>query len=65
MEIQSSMFHGMGLGIENIKYQSITAPLRYGVGSANINSSAINNQCAFIQVSASNPPQRKAAERYR
>lgn len=41
----------------------ITAPLRYGGGSANINSCAINQQCAFRQVSASNPPQRKAAKR--
>lgn len=43
----------------------LTAPLRYGGGSANINSCAINKQCAFRQVSASNPPQRKAAKRYR
>lgn len=42
----------------------ITAPLRYGGGSANINSIAINKLCAFRQVSASNPPQRKAAKRY-
>ena len=42
----------------------VTAPLRYGGGSANIKSSAINKQCAFRQVSASNPPQRKAAKRY-
>jgi hypothetical protein len=42
----------------------ITAPLRYGGGSANINSCAINKQCASRQVSASNPPQRKAANRY-
>ena len=42
----------------------LTAPLRYGGGSANINSSAINKRCAFRQVSTSNPPQRKAANRY-
>jgi len=42
----------------------ITAPLRYGGGIANINSCAINKQCAFRQVSAFNPPQRKAATRY-
>ena len=47
-----------------IKGQPITAPLRYGEGSAKINSSAINKQCAFRHVSASNPPQRKAANRY-
>ena len=45
------------------KQRGITAPLRYGGGSANMNSSAINKQCAFRQVSASNPPQRKAAKR--
>lgn len=45
--------------------QQLTAPLRYGGGIANINSSAINKQCAFRQVSATNPPQRKAANRYR
>lgn len=43
--------------------QQLTAPLRYGGGIANINSSAINKQCAFRQVSATNPPQRKAANR--
>jgi hypothetical protein len=43
----------------------ITAPLHYGGGSRNINSCAINKQCAFRQVSASNPPQRKSANRYR
>jgi hypothetical protein len=41
----------------------LTAPLRYGGESANMNSSAFNKQCAFRQVSASNPPQRKAANR--
>ena len=46
------------------KALAITAPLRYGGGSGIINSSAINKQCAFRQVSASNPPQRKAANRY-
>lgn len=45
------------------KSQPLTAPLRYGGGSANINRSAINKQYAFRQVSASNPPQRKAANR--
>lgn len=45
------------------KAQLVTAPLRYGGGSANTNSSAINKHCAFRQVSASNPPQRKAANR--
>jgi hypothetical protein len=53
----------MDLGIENIKYERITAPLRYGGGSGNINSSAIKKLCAFRQVSASNPPQLKAAKR--
>ena len=53
----------MDRGIENIKYERITAPLRYDGGSANMNSSAFNKLCAFRQVSASNPPQRKAAER--
>ena len=47
------------------KSQPHTAPLRYGGGSANSNSSAINKKCAFRQVSASNPPQRKAAKRCR
>jgi len=46
-----------------MKGQQVTAPLHYGGGSANINSCAINKQCAFRQVSASNPPQRKAANR--
>ena len=41
----------------------LTAPLRYDEGSTNMNISAINKQCAFRQVSASNPPQRKAAKR--
>ena len=31
----------------------VTAPLRYGGRSANMNSSAINKHCAFRQVSAS------------
>ena len=43
----------------------ITAPLRYGGGSGNINSSAFNKHCAGRQLSSSNPPQRKAAERYK
>jgi len=47
-----------------IKHDRITAPLRYGGRSANMNSSAFNKYCAFRQVSASNPPQRKAANRY-
>ena len=42
----------------------ITAALRYGGVSANINSCANNKQCSFRQVSASNPPQRKAANRW-
>jgi len=44
--------------------QQVTAPLRYGGGSANINSCAFNKHCAGRQFSASNPPQRKAAKRY-
>jgi hypothetical protein len=47
-----------------MKGQQVTAPLHYGGESANMNSSAINKQCAFRQVCASNPPQRKAAKRY-
>jgi len=38
--------------------------LRYGGGSGNINSCAFNNHFAFRQIGASNPPQRKAANRY-
>ena len=49
---------------ERKKPLAITAPLRYGGGSANINSCAINKQGVFRQISASNPPQRKAANRY-
>ena len=49
--------------LETYKKLLLTAPLRYGGGSANINSSAINKQCAFRQVSTSNTPQRKAANR--
>ena len=45
------------------KALAITSPLRYGGGSGNINSGAINKQCEFRQVSASNLPQRKAANR--
>lgn len=41
----------------------ITAPLRYGGGSGNMNSSAFNKHCAFRQFSSSNSPQRKAAKR--
>jgi hypothetical protein len=37
--------------------------LLYGGRSANMNSSAINKHYAYRQVSASNPPQRKAAKR--
>ncbi len=44
--------------------QQLTAPLRYGGGSGNMNICAINKHSAFRQVSASNPPQRKAAKRY-
>lgn len=43
--------------------QPLTAPLRYGGDSGNINSCAINEHCAGRQFSASNPPQRKAAKR--
>jgi len=46
------------------KGQQVTAPLRYGGGSGNINSCAFNKHCAGRQFSASNPPQRKAAKRY-
>ena len=42
----------------------LTAPLRYGGRGANMESSPINKHSAFRQVSASNPPQRKAANRY-
>jgi hypothetical protein len=44
--------------------QQVTAPLRYGGQSANMNISAINKHCSLRQVTASNPPQRKAANRY-
>ncbi len=44
--------------------QQLTAPLLYGGGSGNINSCAINKHCVCRQFSASNPPQRKAVERY-
>jgi hypothetical protein len=50
--------------IRRTKALVVTAPLRYGGGSANTNSSAINKQCAFRQVSVPKPPQRKAANRY-
>ena len=43
--------------------QPLTAPLRYGGGSGNINSCAFNKHCAGRQFSASNPPQRKGANR--
>lgn len=46
------------------KHEPLTAPLRYGGGSANMSISAINKQYVFRRVSASNPPQRKAANRY-
>lgn len=52
------------LSLIGLKKLVLTAPLRYGEVSANMNSSAINKQCAYRQVSASNPPQRKAANRY-
>ena len=42
----------------------VAAPLRYSGGSANINSRAINKQCELKQISASNPPQLKAARRF-
>jgi len=38
------------------KALAITAPLRYGGESGNINSCAINKKCAGRQFSASNPP---------
>jgi hypothetical protein len=44
--------------------QLLTAPLHDGGGSENINSCTFNKHCAFRQVSASNPPQRKAANRW-
>ena len=47
------------------KALAITAPLRYGGGSANINSCAINKHCAGRQFSVPKPPQRKAAKRWR
>ena len=43
----------------------LTAVLRYGGGCANMNSSAFNKLCAGRQFSVSNPPQRKARNRYR
>ena len=46
------------------KALAITAVLRYGGGRANMNSSAFNKHCAGRQFSVSNPPQRKAANRY-
>lgn len=49
--------------VTGIKALAITAPLRYGGGSVTLNSSAINKQCRFRQLSTSNPPQRKAANR--
>lgn len=45
------------------KALAITAPLRYGGESGNLNGCAFNKQSAFRQVSGSNPPQRKAANR--
>jgi len=41
----------------------VTAPLRYGGGSGYIKIISLNLHCAFRQVSAFNPPQRKAANR--
>jgi hypothetical protein len=52
--------------IENTETKNnepLTAPLRYGGGSANINNSAFNKHCAGRQFSVSNPPQRKSANR--
>jgi len=46
------------------KHEPLTAPLRYGGGSANIYSCAFNKHCAGRQLIASNPPQCKAANRY-
>lgn len=51
--------------IQQTENQPLTAPLRYGGGRANINSFAFNKLCAGRQFSVSNPPQRKAAKRYR
>ena len=48
----------------NKKHEPLTAPKINGGGSANINSCAINKQCAFRQVSASNLPLLLAANRY-
>ena len=44
--------------------QSLTAPLRYGGRSANMNSSAINKHRGYRQAGASNPPLRQLAKRY-
>ena len=44
--------------------QLVTAVLRYGGESGNMNSYAFNKLGAVRQFSASNPPQRKAANRY-
>ena len=49
---------------EEQQAEPLTAPLRYGGRSANMNSSAINKHSSFRQVSASNSPQRKAANSY-
>ena len=43
--------------------QQLKAPLRYGGGSGNMNSIAINKHGVGRQVRASNPLQRKAADR--
>lgn len=51
--------------IQQTENQPLTAPLRYGGGRANINSFAFNKLCAGRQFSVSNPPQRKAAKRYK
>lgn len=44
--------------------QPVTSVLRYSGRCANMNSSAFNKLCAGRQFSVSNPPQRKAANRY-
>ena len=42
------------------KARQVTKHTLYGRESANINNWTINKHCAFSQISAANPPQRKA-----
>ena len=49
--------------IQTENNEPLTAPKKNGGQSANINSCATNKHCAFRQVSAPNPPQRKAPAR--